>query len=161
MAPPGLYFRDSFTITAWIKVNSENIDIVKLLDFSADNVFDGNKLVLGFDKSEIFFYFKIKSQIIVESNSFINSTLINWSHIAVIVTDETLKIYCNGSLQTYSQISKHDPIDFITTYNLIGSLKPIWHSDASVDEIKIFDRALNINEIEKEANHITSIKTNT
>jgi hypothetical protein len=79
-----------------------------------------------------------------------------WVHIAVVLKDTLANIYLNGILDSSGQLLK--PRHVTRTSNFIG--KSNWahdpNTDASFDEIKIFNRALFIEEIIEEAKSINN-----
>jgi hypothetical protein len=90
-----------------------------------------------------------------DKHSFIKSVtplkLNTWIHVAVVLKGNLASIYFNGILETSGEVFK--PRNIVRTSNFIG--KSNWghdaHVDASFDEIKIFNRALYIEEIIDEA----------
>lgn len=145
----------TLTLTAWVKFNSELEDVVDILYFSGQNNFE---LVLSIDKNGIYFSLSQAEAYIFFIKSPIKFTL-DWTHIAVVLTDKSINLYCNGSLKDFNSQVKQIS-SFYTTFIYMGrSHSNRLNSSISLDDIKIFDRALTLNEIENESDVNKGTKT--
>lgn len=142
--PNGVYFNGDFTVMAWAKVN-------KLVSFS--RLFD-----FGISGSSVLIFFSeagtgkpgvdvISSADLFTYSTFIKPVVLNeWFHIAAVLKDTTLSLYFNGVFQG-SHLS-NIPIGINRNLNFIGkSNMGNPNAEADIDDFKIFNRALSLQEI--------------
>lgn len=151
--PTDVYFNSSFTVMAWVKPFS-TIGQGRLLDCGfgqTDNVIvmisSGNS-----NRPAAQIFRGSNSRPVVESSTAID--LNEWGHLAVTFEDKTMTIYVNGSVtanQTYADV--WTPLGVSRPMCYLG--KSNW-ADAYVkayfDEIKIFNAALSIDQVQAEMN---------
>lgn len=148
--PAGIYFGSDFTVTVWVKLYSVQ-NYVRILDFGKGTRFDNIIISAGMDGLSTvgFWIFNESKHSLLKSLSTLK--LNTWVHIAVVLKDTLASIYLNGILDSSGQLFK--PRNELRMSNFIG--KSNWahdpNADASFDEIKIFNRALFIEEIIEEA----------
>jgi hypothetical protein len=144
--PPGVYFSGDFTITLWIKIISIELQ-ANILTFGNGDFNDNIKLFLNHE----FITMDITSQ----SNkptftiSLTSIKLNEWTHITALLNENNTRIFINGLLTAYDFMPPDSmPKNIVRSSNRIGDLN---NNNIFFDEIKIFNRALNQYEIEKEA----------
>ena len=146
-APSNIYFTNAFTVTVWFKLNSLRYNS-RLMDFG-DGISDN--IVIGFDELTSHLVVQIydesyKSEII--SKSVVNLNV--WTYLAVVFNQGKAEIYLNGSCDT--TVFLYIPRSVKRFSNYIG--KSNWASNqnihACLDELKIFNRALDSSEINQE-----------
>jgi hypothetical protein len=159
-APTSTYFHNEFTIVIWFKKYYQNMfSTFALFDFSFDN---SRNIGLGIINEEIVFFAKNSSQSIIKLESNYKIDYKEWYHIAITYSTNSklIYLYINGVL--FSSIY----VDLIlgeTNLNYIGksdTLK-ISFSTVRIDEIKIYNRVLNSNEIENDSKNKSSTTTTT
>ncbi|RNA15340.1 Alginate lyase N-terminal domain-containing, partial [Brachionus plicatilis] len=149
--PEGVYFNGDFTVMAWAKVN-------KLVSFS--RLFD-----FGVSRSSVLIFLseagtgKPGVDVISSKDLFTYSTfnkpveLSKWFHIAAVLKDSILSLYFNCTFQS-SHLS-NIPTRINRNLNFIGkSNMGNPNADADIDDFKIFNRALNIQEITDECKEL-------
>ena len=148
-APPHGYFGDSYTITFW--VNSQNVELTHAWQFFLSFLNNGGlqddysikiglatynlRLNIGahFDVSDI--------------SNFENNV---WYHTAYSIDGTQATLYINGHFYASGYVTSLNGIS--TNVNTFGS--PIYPCYAILDDIKIFNRALNKAEIANEVKTI-------
>jgi len=147
-APTSTYFYNEFTIIIWFNRYFVFIyDSIALFDFSFDNSHNIGLTILN--NNYVFFWTKNSTGSIIstlDSNYKINNQ--KWYHIAITYSNnsKSLYLYINGFPIFFRNI---DLILGETNLNYIGrsdTLK-IAGSEILIDEIRIYNRALNSNEI--------------
>ena len=149
--PNGIYFNGDFTITVWTMLRI--ITSGSILDFANNQNSNGeisDNIILGFNNSANV-YLRIFNGT-ADSLTIVDSPLIlnQWCFISACLENRTTKIYLNGTLVD-SKNSSQIPINITRTSNYIG--KSNWNNlmtDLKIDELKIYNRALNEAEILKE-----------
>jgi len=143
--PAGVYFSGDFTVTAWIYLNSYQLNS-RIFDFGngpgSDNIglaFSGTSSIMyGID-------IKGNSELDIHTSSMIS--LNQWYFIAYVLSGTTGCIYVNGNQVINGPL--HIPNNITRTNNYIG--KSNWledsNADAIYDEIKIYNQALSSIEI--------------
>lgn len=144
--PSGIYFDCDFTITLWIKLISIG-SYTQILSFGNGNDNDNVNLFLndGIITLEISSQKNIPSFTLATSNVKINE----WTHVAVVLNGNNSRIYYDSSLMAFSFSLIDPPKYVIRKLNFIGDLER--NFEIYYDEIKVFNRALNQYDIEKEA----------
>ena len=135
---------DTFTIEAWVRVDkyssSSNIDIL-LREWNVLRFFVNNQHKFG-----------VVVQMDGTGRGFYHPTLINegqWYHLAAVVQSGKQAVYVNGveSIQgtyTYTSLLKNTKPLIIGGYN---SPTPTGFSNMTIDEVRIYNRALSADEI--------------
>ena len=135
---------DTFTIEAWVRVDkyssSSNIDIL-LREWNVLRFFVNNQHKFG-----------VVVQMDGTGRGFYHPTLINegqWYHLAAVVQSGKQALYENGveSIQgtyTYTSLLKNTKPLIIGAYS---SPTPTTFSNATIDEVRIYNRALSADEI--------------
>lgn len=138
-----------FSITAWLKVNS-NKARMEFLYFSDSNL-EKNSVKIDFIDSLLHFEktnpnLDVKSPIVVDSGA--------WHHLTVVVDYNRVNIYINGLMvaqKDYRSNTKNNESFMLLKY--IGKTNENNYknyADLSLDELKIFDGALKSFEVYKE-----------
>ena len=153
--PPGVYFSGDFTIIAWIKLNSHAY-WQRFLDFNNDNSnsnhnADPNDNVLfglNAESGNIFVNIgdSTSSSITVPSSLQLNQ----YYHVAYVLRGTTGYVYVNGSI--VGSRTQNRPRNVIRINNYIG--KSWWsenaYADATYDELKTHDGAMDSNQVLKD-----------
>jgi hypothetical protein len=158
-APTSTYFYNEFTIVIWFKKSYQNMfSTFALFDFSFDN---SRNIGLGIIKNEIIFFAKNSTGSIIKFESNYKIDYKEWYHIAITYSTNSklIYLYINGVL--FSSIH----VDLIlgeTNLNYIGKSETlkIYFSTVRIDEIKIYNRELNSNEIENDSKDKSRTTTN-
>ena len=146
--PAGVYFNGSFTTSVWVNAKSK-INWVRVFDFGVNGV-DSDNVVLGLfkDTTPSVSFFSILSG---SSVSYLDCNLAlvlnEWTHLAVTFDGSLAYYYYNGILCS-STSNLHQPSNVTRSKNFIG--KSNWDdepADAVYDEFRIYNRALDQNEI--------------
>ena len=144
-APEGIYFNGDFTISAWFMLR-KNTSYARILDFGNGQASDN--IVLTFLEQNTHFYLYINNGNYSFNNIVPNPLNLNqWYFITACLENTTTRIYLNGSLVLTDK--NIIPRNITRSKNYIG--KDNWGAnvmtDGKIDELKIFNRALNKNEI--------------
>ena len=154
--PTGYYFKNTFSVTAWVKNNFTSFYRYPLVSFSNIsheyfNEFQWNSqnIKLNFASS---YYVNRTCKFGISSTLFYSNISI-WYHVAITYDGSKIKMYSNGTLSSTSS-SFSLGFNSIKTTNYIGrfSLFPDWRGDFILDELKFFNRALNQTEIKNDMN---------
>ena len=143
--PNGVYFNGPFSITAWFYYRSLQYGSV-LLDFGsstgAQNVF-----VTLFTLNSPTPYVRINNNGTISQCGNRPFNFLNWTHIASTYDGNLLKLYMNGL--SVCQITSGWPLNVTRMSNYIGkSYYPTnSYANATYDEIRLYNRALNQSEI--------------
>ena len=146
--PAASYFNpNNFTYMIWVKPLSYN-KYQKIITFG-----DGNNYIATFFRDtsgSVGSFFCINGN---NHNCIMNDEILinEWAHITIVSESLNMKVFYNGKeICSYTTPSG----SFSTSVNYIG--KSFNSNDAlahiTIDELKIFDRALSVNEIESEMN---------
>ena len=150
--PPGVYFSGSFTVSAWVKVNSIR-DMARIIDFGngpeSNNVYFGVSLSTS---GKPFVGILPNGVRYIASSQALSNYY--WYHLTGIYDGAYIKIYQNGKLE--GQVAVLGPQNVIRNINYVG--KSSWASNSLADEylsdLRIYDRALNYTEIQNNMNDI-------
>ena len=88
----------------------------------------------------------------VKQQSFANPTAITagvWQHVVIIRSGATATFYVNGVNQTQSSATHIDPDPATGTNTRIGTGIDNWPFNGSLDEVRIYNRVLSIDEIKQ------------
>ena len=146
-APEGIYFNGDFTISAWVMLKKDT-KYGRILDFGNGQRSDNIVLSFSDNLTRMVYLYTINES--AEKSSIATSALnLNeWYFITACLENNTIKIYLNGSLVLSDQ-TQIIPRNITRTKNYIG--KSNWEGDemvdGKIDELKIFNRALNASEI--------------
>jgi hypothetical protein len=152
-APTSTYFHNEFTIVIWFNkfygiFSNANL---ALIDFSFDNSRNIGLAILN--NNNILFWIKNSNGSIIKSESNFKINNKEWYHIALTYSNSSrlIYLYVNGIL-----VSSHY-VDLIlgeTNLNYIGKSDTlnISGSEILIDEIRIYNRVLNNNEILTDSN---------
>ncbi len=132
---------DYITMEAWIKPTIKNLQIIVQ---DRDSV--GYRLLLAIDNNSKV-YFKIYPDSNPNATS-LNSVILNsWNHVVTTFDGTTGKIYLNG-IQDPNTFSYSGVIATQTSYGfLIGKAAIFSQFSGSIDEVRIYNRALSPTEI--------------
>lgn len=138
---------DDATISIWVKRNGQQDsgNPARLLDFSDT----GQGWYLGLNSSEqvVFSYDGTGNDISLTSTTISDTP--NWNHVVVVLDSGTATLYINGTQ------AAQDTYDNLTNHTNTSKLLRIGKSEGgngyigSIDEVKIFSRAVSINELTK------------
>ena len=155
-APEGIYFNGDFTITAWVILRNVT-EWARILDFG--NGEGSDNIHLAFCRGT-----NSTVEILVNSNNkslrtFTYEQLIlnTWYFVSAVVQDNTAKIYYNGILKATGDIKIPKSVTRLNNYIGKSNWKNDQNADGKVDELKIFNRALNEREILNEMNENLSL----
>ena len=147
-APEGVYFNSDFTITAWVMLRKNTV-WARIIDFG--NGIQDN-IILCFIGAYINPYFEILYGIPAKGITASSPLVLNqWYFISASLQNETANLYLNGTLVSTGLSQK--PKNITRTTNYVG--KDNWGystADCKIEELKIYNKALNQTEILKEMN---------
>jgi len=148
--PSGVYFSGDFTITVWIKLQTAR-HFARIVEFGNGAYADNIELSL----KEATNYIHMKTWFKANTKGFLDSStplnLEQWTHVAAVLNGGKAKLYFNGiQVATGSQ---YLPRNVTRSNNFIGkgNFPGDECADATYDEIKVFDKALDEYEIKDEA----------
>ena len=145
-APNGYYFSGVLSITVW--VNPPFGNWITLIKFTGDAKY--SKFWVEINPSGFpYFGVQVSSSFIAKASS---STALNfncWNHLVFTVDGSFYRVYLNGTL-TGSMQSNYLPENFLKYSNLIG--KNSLSATCILDQLKLFNRALNLTEIQNVMN---------
>jgi hypothetical protein len=150
-APPGVYFEGNLTISAWVKVNSVG-NFTRLLDFGSDKFLENVFASLTWDSFGKP-YFNTDARGIEGTPVIANRSLKTgvWEHLVFTLDDSTSKIYINGQLvgEGRSEVPRkvQRNANFIGWTNAGAKAYQPTYADADLSDLKIFNRALNRQEV--------------
>ena len=147
--PDGTYFNGNFTITAWIKLKSIRWHS-RLFDFGNDSE---NNLMFTFWGTSSNILFRYSRSNLPHPKATQRPVELNkWTHFAASLEGNIAKTYLNGELQATNLINP--PLNLNTKSNFIGHSNNHLYGDQDVDaifdDIKIYERALDLNEIQQD-----------
>ena len=146
-AQEGFYFNGDFTITVWIMMRNSTFKS-KILDFCATKGTD--EVIWGLSANARSLEFSILNNINDKTTHFDFSFISNkWYFLSLTLEKSISKIYINGALNHSGQ--NQIPRNRLLKKNYIG--KSNWNdfnANMKVDELKIFNGALNQTEITEE-----------
>ena len=156
--PDGVYFSGvEFSILAWVKVRNMQ-EHSRLIDFGFNDQNEEVVLSLSFQWTGCpYLYFQSGVNVM---SAYSNETFIlnKWQHLAGIFSYPTYSIYIDGietTLSIYQTASSFSLANVIRNYNFIG--RSSWNgdedADADFDDLKIFNRALSLKDIQFEMNN--------
>ena len=145
MVEPGIYFSNNFSVTAWVNILSHN-NHQRLIDFG--NGENKNNFIIALSSGTTGYpYVAIHNVNRTDCISPQALPLSTWTFIAVTFKNLTLSIYIDG-VKVIDCIVEV-PENVIRSICYIG--KSHWNVDsttsAAIDELKIFDWALNFEEL--------------
>ena len=145
-APVGIYFNGDFSVTCWFFLLATPIQNPRIFDFG--NGTNSDDIFISYDSDRI--RLRIwKNLIKYEAWSTQNLTINTWYFIGLVLNDRNLTIYFNGVSSIVSFTNDFKPLNITRTNNYIG--KSNWDTHLQVhqriDDLKFFNRALNITEI--------------
>jgi hypothetical protein len=146
--PPGVYFNGgNFTVAAWVKVKT-NIRWQKLIDFG--NGEDNDNIVFSLSEADsgkpsFYVYNGNKYSSVVSSESLVIG---KWTHVAFVFDKSNGYIYIND-IRTASNDNFKAPNNLIRNWNYVGGSSWLADSntDADIDDLRIYSRALGPEEI--------------
>jgi len=141
--PQGVYFTGDFSITMWIKLNKAIYQMV-LLDFGNPNLGNFIRLKTTVGYVEIMITEENKESSFRSDNPL---KLNEWFYLAIVLEGNIGKIYLNGNLDKSGKLKSPKKFGILNS-NFVGrnSLNGR-NAEASFDELKIFNKALNQSEI--------------
>ena len=159
-APPGIYFRGDHTIAAWTKVIAISA-WARIIDFGIgtyDNILLSiSQATSGNPVSSIYNSTRMNQYALSNLTLQINK----WTHLAHTFSNKTCKIYFNGTLTGTAACNAPRSVTRSNCY--IG--KSNWPGDgllnAHIDELRIYNRALNLTEINQLVAYIPTGNTTT
>jgi len=172
--PTGSPFNDSNTIksvSAWVKLNTTSSRVYPFSISSSTNSNDFFNLGYLGDSNNILLAIRDGSG----SNQALHSVSVsidtNWHHIVAQTTGSSVEIYLDGVSQTVSSTtSGSSSADWISYPSYAGSVvgsiginkqvSPIY-SNGSIDQVRIFDKAISQEEVELLYNETSSTASNT
>ena len=156
-APPGVYLNGPFTITVWIDLKSYSPQYARILDFG--NGANLQNVVFAFNPNTGNINFGVWNDK-QQASSCVATTyqvpLFTWSHVAVAYnSNNAAYIYANGILLLSCNMYSNFHLNTKTSNNYIGrsnwpdeqSAEPGSLLNGVLDELKFYNRVLNLNEI--------------
>ena len=137
--PADIYFSQDFTITAWIYLLTNKLN---LLQFG--NPYSINNITISLNNSKI--YFQIYDSSIEVSTKL---SLHEWYFFSFVLSGKTGYIYFNGNQIATGTLNVYSA-NKNKTSNFIGNIRQVLDESANIDEIKFYKGALTSNEIMKE-----------
>ena len=151
--PPGVYFNSAFTISAWVYLEAVG-DWARLIDFGNDQSTDNVILTLGyrpnFLQPTLFLFFSPTS--FYDTTTSIQLPERIWHFLTATFDGNYMKIYINGTLTSSYALSTYTiPNNVNRDHNYIGksSIASDGYSSSLVDDLRIYNRCLNVSEIQK------------
>ena len=136
-APPAVYFSGDFTITFWTMISNINQPFSAVLDFGSQ-IFDN--IAIHYTNTSFRFY--VVNMTHYTYSDFLSSVQTNnWYHFAFTLQGTTARMYLNGMLVSWS-LDYIIPRNVVRSSNYIGSSSWGYSSQATYDEIKIYNVAL-------------------
>ena len=146
--PSGVYFNGPFTTSVWVNAKSTGWS-VRVFDFSVNGPFTDNIIFGLFKDATSVSYFEIFSgySILTTLYSSTNIVLNEWIHLAVTFDGIQSNFYFNGIFSGSSLQSQ--PENSVRYTNYIGKSNFGFDdlADAVYDELRIYNRVLEPNEI--------------
>lgn len=146
--PSGVYIAGDFSIALWIAVTLFTFD-ARMFEVGNPATFDnvafgytsnqtGRPFVLLYNGNQST---RVVSPIPISPNK--------WIHLATTLNGTTLRIYTNGNVTIESDVTGYVPRNVVRTKCFLGysSLPLVAIARASLDQIKIFNRALSADEV--------------
>ena len=152
LMPPGMYFNGSFSVLAWVKINSIRKNS-RLMD--CGNGAPSNNVVLALSENtsgrpyiEVMSGTSIPPKIV----SSIALSLGFWHHLAWTVNAQrNASFYVNGTFQVSgNSVNLANPVNRIQCYIGRSAFPNNEDSDMYADEIKIYNRALSQAEVQND-----------
>ena len=147
-APTGVYFNGDFSVTFWFYLLDTPGQYSRVFDFgngeSSDNIYlsYNNNLMIG--------YFNGDTSVCSISSSQ-NPNINTWYFVGFVLSSGKLTIYFNGVSSIDSFSNNFKPINISRKNNYIGKSNwPDLQVHQKIDDLKFFNRALNITEIASE-----------
>jgi hypothetical protein len=145
-APPGVYFSSDHTVAVWVKVIAVS-DWARIVDFgtgTSDNVYLSTSSGSSGCPVSTIFGWAIMNQYATSSLAL---QLNQWTHLAHTYSSSTCKVYLNGTLKDTAACYAPRAVKRSNCY--VG--KSNWATDgkqnAQIDELRIYNRTLNLTEI--------------
>ena len=144
--PPDSYFSGDFTFTGWIKL-AESLRYARFFDFFSNSLEENrDNTLLSFWEKRIYFaiYQNGNEYPLVYNVTF---DVNKWIHLGVTLKDNHTIIYVDGNVTARGNLVK--PMVFKRTFSYFGKSSVVADPNLNgiLDEIKIFNRALNASEI--------------
>lgn len=148
---------NDFTLEAWIKPSSSSLNSFKgILGMWSDFGLSGGGISLALENGNVLFWtgYNNPSRIII-SNTKLTQT--DWHYIVLTKSGNTYKIYINGVLD--KELSVSNTINYGTsnddfTIGSDGTVAPLADRFVGkIDEVAIYNKALNASEIQKHYNN--------
>ena len=150
--PSGVYFNSDFTVTFLLHVNAFDSSLLwsTILDFG--NGVSNNNIYIGLQDTvrirSVLFQYAYHA----DTNSPTDISLNQWIFISVVLKQSTLMIYYNGALQVTT--GAYYPYYIQRNNNFFGYDYWCGKGDFKIEDLKIFNRALNETEILIEKNSV-------
>lgn len=161
--PKGVYFNGDFTFTAWVNIR-KYAHWCRIFDFGIGSRNNNVLLALASDSG----VGKLQGQIFLGNSLYPLARVPNafqlnsWQHVAFVSESSTIYLYINGTLVATASCVVAQNV--VRTTNYFG--RSNWYpadsdTDGILDEIKIYNVALNPQEIMNEYNYIQPTSTTT
>ena len=138
--PADICFSQDFTITAWIYLLTNKLNLLQL-----GNPYSINNITINLNNSRIYFQIFNSS---IEVSTKLN--LYEWYYFSFVLSGKTGYIYFNGNQIATGHLATDYSANNNKTSNFIGNIRQVLDERANIDEIKFYKRALTSNEIMKE-----------
>lgn len=143
--PSGDYFTNDFTITAWINLKVNSTYFTTIVDFG--NGYPSDNIWFGFYNTLLLAYIYRQDGNIKSYITGMELSLNEWYHVGFVLKGIKGYLYVNGNL-TSKRHFMLVPLEVSRTQNFIGGSN--WNDpylSAFIDEIKIYNGALNSSQI--------------
>ena len=141
VVPPGVYFHNDFTVTAWVNLNAKGF-YPRIIDFG--NGAARNNIAISFGPSNSKLSASLHENLAsLGAGATQDISMNSWYHVAFSVSGRVGTIYIDGKATSGFTLSG-DAQNLQRNYNYIG--KSNWVADslavAIYDDIRIYNRAL-------------------
>jgi hypothetical protein len=146
--PAGVYFNSTFTITAWVYPNELSFTYQRVLDFG-NGAYDRN-VVLAYYSDDARPFAQIANNRLDDNHIFALNSInqFEWSHLASVYNGSSLTIFVNGASSGFLSGASY-PQEILRNNCYIG--RSNWplenYANAYLDDLKIYNRALDPQEI--------------
>ena len=149
--PTDVYFNSEFTLTAWVKPDTDSDKYSRIVEFGNGKANDNVILMMNSDSTSTFYpqfcvVHNSNTQKCIGSSTALS--LNNWNFIAATFTSTQANIYVSGILSGSISYSSFLPANINRSRNYVaGSSWGGSNTESSIDDIRIYNRALSASEI--------------
>ena len=146
-APSGVYFNGDFSVTCWFYLLATPLKNPRIFDFGNGSFLES--ILITYDINRIRLRVCKIPSACYDAGSTQNFTINTWYFIGLVLNDRNLTIYFNGVSSFDSFTNNFKPTNITRSNNYIGKSNSDSHLQVrqKIDDLKFFNRALNITEI--------------